>query len=205
MYLKLYPDSLSERHLARVTDILNAGGVIVYPTDTLYAFGCDMYNHKALERMAQLRGIRADKALFSLMCPDLSVLSDFTRPISNAVFKSIRRHTPGPFTFILPANTVTPKIFQSKRKTVGIRIPDHAVARAMAESLGHPLATASLKLREGFEDEDYLIEPELINEMYGDLVDAVIDGGTGRTEPSTVVDFTSDEPEVLRQGIGMFE
>ena len=204
MYLKLYPDHLSDRHLARVTEMLTAGGVIVYPTDTLYAFGCDMFNHKALERMAQLRGVRTEHALFSLVCPDLSVLSDYTRPISNPVFKLIRRHTPGPYTFILQANALTPKIFQSKRKTVGIRIPDHTVARALAESLGHPLATASLKLREGFDDEACMMDPELIREMYGDLVDAVIDSGPGGLEPSTVVDFTSGLPEVLRQGKGIF-
>jgi len=202
MYLTVHPDNPSPRLMEQAADVLSRGGVIIYPTDTLYALGCDLFNHKALDRMARLRGIPVERALFSLMCPDLSCLADYTRSISQTVFKTIRRNTPGPFTFVLPANSQTPKIWQSRRKTIGIRIPDNAIARGLASLLGHPMVTASVY--HDFEDMDpeSVTNPELIAEQFENQVDMIINGGMGQLFPSTVVDCTQGLPEVVRQGKG---
>ena len=200
MLIKIYPENPNPQRINSIVDVLKAGGVIIYPTDTLYDIGCDIMNRKAVERMAAIKGIRMEQALFSLLCNDLSRLADYSRPLPNPVFKQIKRNIPGPFTFILPANNNTPKLFQSRRKTVGIRIPDNPIARMLVEQLGNPLATTSIK--NDTDQYEQLTDPELIYETYQKQVDIMVDGGYGTTDLSTVVDCTEDEPIVIRQGAG---
>jgi tRNA threonylcarbamoyl adenosine modification protein (Sua5/YciO/YrdC/YwlC family) len=201
MLLKIYPDNPSEKQIRIVTECLNDGGVIIFPTDTIYAMGCDIYKPRAIDRVAQIKGIKKQKANFSFICHDLSQLSDFTKPISNEVFKLMKSSLPGPFTFILNANTNVPKIFQSKKKTVGIRVPDNNVPLHIIRELGNPVMSTSIH------DEDEIIEyttdPELIYEKYGKLVDIVIDSGYGDNTPSTIVDCTGGEIVVVREGKGI--
>lgn len=203
MLLKIYPDNPEQRKIITVVDVLKQGGIIIYPTDTVYGLGCDIYNHKAVEKIARIKGINLAKANFSFICYDLSHLSDFTKQIDNNVYKLMKKNLPGAFTFILPANNKVPKIFKSKKKTVGIRIPDNNIAREIVNQLGNPIMTTSIY------DEDEIIEyttdPELIYEKYKNLVDVVIDGGYGNNEASTVVDCTGEEIEVIRQGVGELE
>ena len=186
-----------------VCECLQKGGVIVYPTDTVYAFGCDIYQNKAVERIARLKGIRYQKADFSFIFSDLSQLSDYARLVDTRVFKLMKSYLPGPYTFILHARNNIPRIFQSRKKTIGIRIPDNNIAREIVRELGHPIMTSSIH------DEDELIEyttdPELIHEKYREHVDLVINGGYGKNVPSTVIDCTSGEPELVRLGIGEVE
>ena len=200
MYLKIHPDNPSHRQIESVCDALRSDGVIVYPTDTVYAFGCDILSYKAVDRIARLKGITTKQANFSFIFSDLSQLSDYTRLVSNSVFKMMKSYLPGPYTFILPARNNIPRIFQSKKKTIGIRIPDNNIPLELVRELGHPIMTASIH------DEDELVEyttdPELIWEKYKSQVDAVIDGGYGKNEPSTVIDCTNEEPVVVRMGIG---
>ena len=200
MLLKIYPDNPSEKQIRTVAECLNDGGVIIFPTDTIYALGCDIYKPRAIERVAQIKGIKKQKANFSFICHDLSQLSDFTKPIRNEVFKLMKSSLPGPFTFILNANTKVPKIFQSKKKTVGIRVPDNNIPLHIIRELGNPLMSTSVH------DEDEIIEyttdPELIYEKYGKKVDIVIDAGYGDNTASTIVDCTGDEIVVLREGKG---
>jgi len=200
MYLKIHPENPGQRQIRRVSEVLHKGGIIVYPTDTVYAFGCDILHHKAVEKIARLKGIRASQANFSFIFSDLSQLSDYTRLVSNTVFKMMKAYLPGPYTFILPARNNIPRIFQSKKKTIGIRIPDNQIPLEIVRELGHPIMTTSIH------DDDKLIEyttdPELIWDKYKTQVDALVDGGYGKNEPSTVIDCTGDEPVVLRQGIG---
>lgn len=201
MLLKIYPNNPDPRLISKVIDCLNSGGIIIYPTDTVYGLGCDIYNKKAVERIAQLKGIKTEKANFSFICSDLSHISDFTRPISNEVYKLMKKNLPGPFTFILEANNKVPKLFQSKKKTVGIRIPDNNIIRTIVEEFGHPIMSTSVH------DEDEIIEyttdPELIYEKYKNIADIVIDGGYGDNEASTIVDCTQDETLIVRQGKGI--
>lgn len=201
MLLKIYPENPNDRHIRMVVECLLDGGVIIYPTDTVYGLGCDIFKHKAVERVASIKGINLSKANFSFICYDLSHITDFTRPLSNPAYKLMKKATPGPFTFILEANNNVPKLFQTKKKTVGIRVPDNSICREIVNVLGNPILTTSVY------DEDELIEyttdPELIYEKYKDLVDIVIDGGFGGNQASTVIDCTSDEFEVLRQGKGL--
>ncbi len=203
MLLKIYPDNPDQRKIITVVDVLKQGGIIIFPTDTVYGLGCDIYNHKAVEKIARIKGINLAKANFSFICYDLSHLSDFTKHIDNNVYKLMNKNLPGAFTFILPANNKVPKIFKSKKKTVGIRIPDNNIAREIVNQLGNPIMTTSIY------DEDEIIEyttdPELIYEKYINLVDIVIDGGYGNNEASTVVDCTGEEIEVIRQGVGELE
>jgi tRNA threonylcarbamoyl adenosine modification protein (Sua5/YciO/YrdC/YwlC family) len=200
MLLKIHPENPSQRQILKVCEVLQKGGVIVYPTDTVYALGCDIYSNRAVERIARLKGIPIKKADFSFIFSDLSQLSDYTRLISNPVFKMMKAYLPGPYTFILPARNNIPRIFQSSKKTVGIRIPDNKIPLDIVRELGHPIMTTSIH------DEDELIEyttdPELIWEKYRGQVDAVVDGGYGKNEPSTVIDCTNTEPVVVRMGIG---
>jgi tRNA threonylcarbamoyl adenosine modification protein (Sua5/YciO/YrdC/YwlC family) len=203
MLLKVHPENPSQRQILKVCEVLQRGGVIVYPTDTVYAFGCDIYNSKAVERIARLKGIRLENADFSFIFCNLSQLSDYTRLVSNSVFKMMKAYLPGPYTFILPARNNIPRIFHSRKKTVGIRIPANRIPLEIVEELGHPIMTASIH------DEDTLIEyttdPELIWDTFKDQVDAVINGGYGKNVPSTVIDCTNEEPVVLRLGIGPVE
>jgi tRNA threonylcarbamoyl adenosine modification protein (Sua5/YciO/YrdC/YwlC family) len=203
MLLKIHPENPDSRKISMVVDILKTGGVIIYPTDTVYGLGCDIFNSKAVERVARIKGIKPEKANFSFICMDLSHLSDFTRQISNQTFKIMKHYLPGPFTFILEANNNVPKLFKNKKKTVGVRIPEHNIPLEIVRLLGNPILTTSIH-----DDDkviDYTTDPELIHENMGQLVDVVIDGGYGNIVPSTIIDCTGDTPRVVRQGLGKFE
>ena len=197
--LKIYPDNPREKLIDEVVSVLRDGGLIIYPSDTVYALGCDINNIRAMEKLARVKGIKLDKAKFSIICNDLSHLSSFTKPIDTSVFRLLKSHIPGPFTFILDANKNLPLAYKG-HKTVGIRVPDHAVPQMIVEKLGNPIASTSIH------DEDEIIEystdPELIAEKYDHLVDIVIDSGYGDNVASTIVDLTSGEPEIIRQGKG---
>lgn len=203
MLLKIYLDSPSPRLIKNVTDTFNDGGLVIFPTDTIYGLGCSINHIKAVNRIAQLKGIKKDKANFSMIISNMSMLSEFTKPIENHIFRLMRKNLPGPFTFILNASSNIPKIFQSKKKTIGIRIPDNAIISTIIESLGHPVITTSIH------DDDSIVEyttdPDLLYEKYKNLVDIVIDGGYGDNEASTIVDCTSGEPIIVRQGKGELE
>lgn len=203
MLLKVHPKNPQERHIATIVDCLKKGGIIIYPTDTVYGMGCDITNRKAIERVCRIKGIRPEKAQLSFICQDLRHLADYCKPIDNSTFRVLKRALPGPFTFILNANHHVPKLLNSKKKTVGIRVPDNMIAQGIVEFLGNPILSTSIH------DEDEIVEyptdPELLHEKYADLVDIVIDGGYGGNEASTVVDFTSGQAEVIRQGKGDIE
>ncbi|MCD4695514.1 MAG: threonylcarbamoyl-AMP synthase [Bacteroidales bacterium] len=201
MIIKIYPENPNTRELMKVVDCLNSGGVIIFPTDTIYALGCDIYKPKAIERVAKIKGIKKEKANFSFLCHDLSHLSDFTKPLSNDVFKLMKRTLPGAFTYILEANTNVPKILHRKKRTVGIRVPDNKITTEIIRLLGNPIMSTSV--RDDDEIIEYTTDPELIHEKYNNLVDIVIDGGYGDNEPSTIIDCTGDEIEVIREGKGV--
>ncbi len=198
--IKIYPDNPQDSAINEVVKTLNNGGLIIYPSDTVYALGCNIFDIRAMEKLAQLKKVKLEKAHFSIICNDLSHLSEFTRPVNTAVFRYLKNNVPGPFTFILEASKSLPLAYKGK-KTVGIRVPDHPVPHLIVERLGHPIASTSIK------DDDEVIEystdPELIAEKYDHLVDIVIDSGYGDNVASTVVDLTSGEPEILRQGKGI--
>ena len=203
MLIKLYPNNPNEKQLAEVVACLRNGGIIIYPTDTVYGLGCDIYQAKAIEKLCKIRNINPEKANLSFICADLSHLSDFVKPIDNAVFRVLKHALPGPFTFILNANNKVPKLMHSNKKTVGIRVPDNDIARSIVKLLGNPIVSTSI--HDDDEVVEYSTDPELIYEKYKDLVDMVIDGGYGELQASTVVDYTSDEPVIVRQGKGDFE
>lgn len=200
MLIKIYPENPNEKSLEQVVEILKKGGLIIYPTDTVYGLGCDITNPKAIEKVARIRGIKPDKANFSFICYDLSHISDYIKPIDNETYRVIKKALPGAFTFIFNASKKVPKLLSSNKKTVGIRVPDNNIARGIVKMLGNPIISTSIR------DEDEIVEystdPELIYEKYKDLVDAVIDGGYGDNEPSTVIDCTTGEFEVIREGKG---
>ena len=203
MLLRLYNENPNPRDVRKVVEVLRDGGIIIYPTDTVYGLGCDITNVKAVEKIARFKGTNIEKSNFSFICSDLSHLSDFTKPISNTVFKLMKKNLPGPFTFILPANNNVPRYFKGKKKTVGIRVPDNNIIREIVLELGNPIMSTSIR------DEDEIIEyttdPELIYEKYQDIVDIVIDGGFGELVPSTVVDCTAESIEIIREGKGILE
>lgn len=198
-FIKIYPENPNPKEVRRVVDILRKGGLVIYPTDTVYGLGCDITNTKALERIARIKGIKLAKANWSFICADLSNLSDYIRQIDTPTFKILKRALPGPYTFILPGNNNLPKVFK-KKKTVGIRVPDNEIAKALVEGLGNPIVSTSIR------DEDELLEyttdPELIFEKWENLVDVVIDGGYGDNIASTVIDLSTGYPEVVREGKG---
>lgn len=200
MLIKIYPENPNPKAIEQIVEILKKGGLIIYPTDTVYGLGCDITNQKAIEKICRIRNIKLEKANFSFICSDLRHISDFIKPIDTIVFRVLKKALPGPFTFIFNANNNVPKLLSSKKKTVGIRIPDNEIARAIVEALGNPIISTSIK------DDDELVEystdPELIYEKYQEQVDAVIDGGYGDNEASTVVDCTSGEFEIIREGKG---
>lgn len=202
-FIKLYEENPNQKQLDKVVEALQSGEVIIYPTDTVYGIGCDIYNHKAVERICRIKGVKPDKAQFSIICYDLSQLSDYTTPISNPIFKLMKKSLPGPFTFILKANNNVPKVFQSNKKTVGIRVPNNEIILAIAREFGKPILTTSV--HDDDEIIEYTTDPELIYEKYRDMVDIVIDGGYGNNEASTVVDCTDSEPVIIRQGIGILD
>jgi tRNA threonylcarbamoyl adenosine modification protein (Sua5/YciO/YrdC/YwlC family) len=203
MLLKIHPETPDPRRIKQVIECLNDGGVIVYPTDTVYSFGCSLGNQKGFERIAKLKQLKPEKANFSLVCHDLSHISEFSKPIDNSVYKLMKRALPGPYTFILNASGQVPKLFKTNKKTIGIRVPDNLIAREIVRQMGSPLVAASVH----DEDQiiDYTTDPELIHERFKDLVDIVIDGGYGDIEASTVIDCTGDEPEIIREGKGPVE
>ena len=200
--VKIYNENPNEREIDKVVKVLQKGGLIIYPTDTVYGLGCDITNTKAMERVAQLKGLKLDKANFSFICYDLSNLSDYVKQIDTPAYKILKKALPGPYTFILPSSTNLPKAFKNK-KTVGIRIPDNNIIRELVKKLGNPIVSTSIY------DEDDLLEyttdPELIYEKWGNKVDIVIDGGFGSNIPSTVIDLSEGEITVLREGQGSVE
>ena len=201
MLVAINPENPQPRLIQRVVQILKDGGIIAYPTDTYYGIGCDITQPKAVERVARLKNMKPEKADFSFICHDLSHISDFSKPISNPVFKLMKKNLPGPFTFIIQANNQVPKMFKNRKKSVGVRVPDNNIIREIVRELGNPVMSTSVR----DEDEilEYTTDPELIEEKFGDLVDLVIDGGYGDNNPSTVVDCTTDEPQIIRQGKGI--
>ena len=203
MLIKIYPENPNERAIDQVVEVLRKGGLIIYPTDTIYGLGCDITNPKAIEKICRIRGIKPEKANFSFICHDLSHISDFIKPIDNTTFRVLKKALPGPFTFIFNANNNVPKLLSSNKKTVGIRVPDNNIARCIVKELGNPILSTSIK------DDDELVEystdPELIYEKYQELVDLVIDGGYGDNEASTVIDCTNGEFEIIREGKGDIE
>jgi len=201
MLLKIHPDNPSTRHIKMVVDCLNNGGIIIYPTDTVYGMGCDIYKSKAIDQIARIKGIKKEKANFSFICHDLSQLSEFTKPISNDIFRLMRSNLPGAFTFILKATNKVPKLFQSKKKTIGIRIPDNNIIAEIVKTLGNPVMSTSV--HDDDEIIEYTTDPEIIYKKYKKLVDIVIDGGFGGNEPSTILDCTSDEIDIIREGKGI--
>lgn len=201
-YIKLYEENPNPRDVKRAIDIVRDGGLIIYPSDTVYALGCDITNNRALEKVANIKNVKLAKANFSFVCEDLSNLSDYVKQIDSATFKILKRALPGPYTFILPGNNNLPTVFK-KKKEVGIRVPDNNITRALIRELGNPIISTSIK------DEDEVIEyttdPELIYEKWMNIVDVVIDGGYGDNVPSTVIDLTEGEPVLIREGKGSLE
>ncbi|MFO7873304.1 MAG: L-threonylcarbamoyladenylate synthase [Bacteroidales bacterium] len=200
MLLKIHPQNPSQRQIKRVADTLRDGGVIIYPTDTVYSIGCDIRQPKAVQKVAQIKGIKPEKANFSLICHDLSHISDLTKPFTTSIYKAMKKGFPGPFTFVLNANNNVPKLFQSKKKTIGIRVPDNRIIRDIVHELGNPVISTSVY--DNDEILEYTTDPELIHENYKDLVDIVVDGGNGGNEASTVIDCTGEMMVVTRQGKG---
>lgn len=198
-FIKIYEDNPSEVAIKKVVNVLKNGGLVIYPTDTVYGLGCDITNSRALERLAKLKGIKLEKANFSFVCSSLSNLSDYVKQIDTPTFKILKRALPGPYTFILPGNNDLPKEFR-KKKTVGIRVPNNTIVRQIVEQLGNPIVSSSIH------DEDEVIEystdPELIFEKWQNKVDVVIDGGYGENIPSTIIDLTGNEPAIIREGKG---
>jgi tRNA threonylcarbamoyl adenosine modification protein (Sua5/YciO/YrdC/YwlC family) len=203
MLLRLYNENPNPRDIRTVVNVLHDGGIIIYPTDTVYGLGCDITNVKAVEKVARFKGIKIEKANFSFICSDLSHLSDYTKPITNNVFKLMKKNFPGPFTFILDANNNVPKYFKGKKKTVGIRIPDNNIIRNIVYEMGHPILSTSI--HDDDEILEYTTDPELIYEKYQNFADIVIDGGFGELIPSTIVDCTGEDIEIIRQGKGILE
>jgi tRNA threonylcarbamoyl adenosine modification protein (Sua5/YciO/YrdC/YwlC family) len=200
MLIKIYPENPNPKTIEQVVEVLKKGGLIIYPTDTVYGLGCDITNQKAIEKICRLRGIKPEKANFSFICSDLRHISDYIKPIDTATFRVLKKALPGPFTFIFNANNNVPKLLSSNKKTVGIRVPDNDIAREIVRQLGNPILSSSI--RDDDEVIEYSTDPELIHEKYEDTVDLVIDGGFGDNEASTVVDCTSGEFEVIREGKG---
>lgn len=203
MFLKLYPENPNPRYIKMIIECLENDGVVIFPTDTIYGIGCSINSNKALERIARIKGIKKEKANFSFIFHDMSMLSEFTRPINNDVFKMMKRNLPGPFTFILEANNNVPKIFKNNKKTIGIRIPDQPIITNIVRELGCPILTTSIV------DEDeisgFMTDPEEINDAYKDKVDIIIDGGFGNKEESTIVDCTENEIIIVREGKGILD
>ena len=203
MLLQIHPKNPNPRHIKMILECLNDDGVIIFPTDTIYGIGCSINSSKAFERIAQIKGVRKEKANFSFIFHDLSMLSQFTKPISNDLYKLMKRNLPGPFTFIVEANNNIPKLFQSKKKTIGIRIPEQPIITNIVRELGSPIMTTSIL------DEDeisgFLTDPEEIYDRYKDRVDLILDGGYGDNQESTIVDCTDNDIGVLRQGKGVLD
>lgn len=202
-FIKLYKENPDPRRVATIVKVLEKGGIIIYPTDTVYGIGCDIYNTKAIERLKQIQGIKGKHLNLSFICYDLSHLSEYAKQVSTPVFKLMKKGLPGPFTFLLQASSKVPKILNTNKKTVGIRVPDNDIPRVIVKELGNPIITSSI--HEEDEILDYATDPELIYEKYKLVVDVVIDGGYGSNQASTIIDCSGEEPEVVRQGLGNFD
>ena len=201
MLINVHPVNPQPRLIKQIVDCLKSGGIIVYPTDTIYGLGCDIFQPAAIEKICQLKNLNPLKAQLSFICKDLSHLSDFTKNIDTPLFRTLKSHLPGPFTFILPASKQVPKLLQTKKSTIGIRIPNNEICMQILEALGNPIISTSLP---GDFVEDYT-DPEIIQQNIGHKVDLIVDGGIGGTEPSTIVDCSTDDWQVVRQGLGQFE
>lgn len=204
MLLRVNDKNIPSVSISKVVDCLKNGGIIIYPTDTVYALGCDITNARAVERICKLKGIKPEKSNFSFVCSDLSHLSEFTKAIPNHIFRVMKKALPGPYTFILEANNNVPKLLKQNKKTVGIRVPNNAICREIVNALGNPLISTSLI---DMEDDivEYFSDPEIIHQQYEDKVDIVVDGGFGNVYPSTIIDCSKDDFEVIREGLGSLE
>lgn len=198
MLLHLHPDNPQPRNIKTIVECLLDGGVIIYPTDTIYGLGCDIFQHKAVERICRIKQVDPAKAQLSFVCYDLSDLSNYTKSISTPLYRMLKNYLPGPYTFILPASKQVPRILKSKKDTIGLRIPDNNIARSLVRELGHPILSSSLP---GDMVEEYT-DPEMIHDKFEKLVDIVVDGGIGGILPSTIIDCTGEEPIVIRKGLG---
>lgn len=199
MIIRIHPDNPQPRLIKSVVETLRDGGIIIYPTDTIYGLGCDIYNTKAIEKICRIKNIDPRKANFSFVCSDLSHLSDYAKSIDTPTFRMLKKHLPGPYTFILDASKQVPKLLKSKKDTVGIRVPEHAITQALVAELGHPIMSVSLPMDV---DVEYYTDPELMYDAFEHVVDLVIDGGIGGTVPSTVVDCSNNEMKLIREGAG---
>ena len=202
MLIRLHPDNPQPRNLKQVIDCLKSGGIIIYPTDTIYGIGCDIYHPEAIERVARIKKIDVKKANFSFICSDLSHLSDYAQSVDTPVFRLLKSLFPGPYTVILPASKQVPKLLKTKKDTVGIRIPDHIICQQIISGLGHPIMSASLPM-DG--EVEYYTDPEHMNDLFGALVDLVVDSGIGNTVPSTIIDCTGSVPVMTREGAGKWD
>lgn len=202
MLINVHPDNPDKRKIQLIAEALRNDAVIIYPTDTIYGIGCSIHSKSAIETICRIKNIAVAKAKHSFICKDLSDISQYTKSLSTPVFRLLKSLTPGPYTFIFQASKEVPKLIKSKKDEVGIRVPDHPICQAIIEELGHPIVSTSLPTEE---DVDYMTDPEVIEEVYGHLVDYVIDGGIGGVVGSTIIDFTSGEPELVRLGAGPFE
>ncbi len=202
MLLKVHHETPQERHINTIADCLRKGGIIIYPTDTIYGLGCDIYNKDAIERICRIKNIDPKKAQFSFICNDLSHLSDYAKSVDTPVFRILKAALPGPYTFILQAGKEVPKMLKTKKDTVGIRVPDNIICHSIVKALGHPIMSVSLPQDD---DVEYYTDPELMHERFGKQVDIVVDGGAGHTLASTVIDCTSGTPELVRKGAGDWE
>ncbi|HTN46388.1 MAG TPA: L-threonylcarbamoyladenylate synthase [Flavipsychrobacter sp.] len=202
MLLHIHPDNPQPRAIQTVITTLLEGGIIIYPTDTIYGLGCDIYNARAIERIARIKNIDPKKAQFSFICSDLSHLSDYAKSISTPIFRILKNSLPGPYTFILPASKEVPKLLKSRKDTVGIRVPDHRITQEIVKQLGHPIMSVSLPMDAEVE---YYSDPEIIHDIFENQVDIVVDGGIGGIVPSTIIDCTDGSPELIREGAGAWE
>ncbi|WP_298737198.1 L-threonylcarbamoyladenylate synthase [uncultured Chitinophaga sp.] len=202
MLLNVHPQNPNPRHLKTIISCLQGGGVIIYPTDTVYAMGCDISHPKAIERICRIKQIDPKKAQFSFICHDLSHLSDYAKSVDTPVFRMLKAALPGPYTFILQASKQVPRMLKTKKDTVGIRVPDNNICRTIVKELGNPVMSTSLPIEHYVEE---YTDPEIIYEKFGKIVDIVVDGGTGGTTFSTVIDFSGPEPELVREGAGSTE
>jgi tRNA threonylcarbamoyl adenosine modification protein (Sua5/YciO/YrdC/YwlC family) len=203
MLIRIYNDNPNQKHIRQIADILEGGGIIIYPTDTVYAMGCDISATRSIEKIARLKGLNPKNPDLSLIFHDMSQLSEYTIIRDNTLFKLLKRNLPGPFTFIVQANNQIPKLFKNKKKTVGIRIPDNKIVLELVKELGRPIITTSI--HDPDQVLEYSTDPELIHEKYREFADAVIDGGFGNNEASTIVDCTGETIEIVRQGLGILE
>jgi tRNA threonylcarbamoyl adenosine modification protein (Sua5/YciO/YrdC/YwlC family) len=201
MFLTVHPQNPQERNIQTITECLLSGGIIIYPTDTIYGLGCDIFQHKAIERICRIKNIDPARAQLSFVCYDLSDLSMYTKSISTPLYRVLKNHLPGPYTFILPASKMVPKILKSRKNSIGLRVPNNLVARTIVQRLGHPVLSTSLP---GEWVEEYT-DPEIIYEHFKNQVDIVVDGGPGNMIPSTIIDYTSGEAVIARKGAGAWE